>query len=512
MKIRPIAAIFVIILSTVLACNTVADLGWPTASATSTTQPSRTPVPEDPIATLGEPTPTFDPPPNPNPGAEGIGDPYFESLGNGGYEVQHYHLILDVDVELNEIAAVAAIDAVATQPLSSLNLEFIGLDIEGITVDGDEALFQRQRGELTIFLPEPAATGDALQITIRYHGTPGEGVSGAMPQYSEGWIYYGDGIMVAGEPTGASTWYPVNEHPADKATYSFAITVEDPYMAAANGILTEVADIGGRSTYHWEMDDPIAPYLVTVGIADFDVEEYIGPSGVPIRNYFGAGVTQAVRDDFALQGDMIAYFEDIFGPFPFDAYGVVVHDLELGFALETATMAVFGDAFTAEFVVAHELAHMWFGDAVGLKSWQDIWLNEGFASYAEELWNEHAYGREVMDEKIRGYYEYGAQFGQFFGDAPIGDPGPDNLFSKVVYVRGALTLHALRLEVGEVAFFDILQTYYGRYNGGNASTADFIAVAEEVSGQDLDAFFDGWLYQTELPDIPQMDLFAADFQ
>lgn len=507
--LRKLPVLAALLLST-LACNTVTDLMnefrtpvvLPTIFA-----PSETEEPNEP----GEPTSTFVAPENPNPGADGIGDPYFEDLGNGGYDVQHYDLALNVDMDANVIDGVATIDIVTTQDLTSLNMELLGLVIDYVAVDGVSAPFERDDGEMTIYLPEPVAANQLIEISVAYHGTPGEDEDGAVAEYSEGWYHYGHGVYVAGEPTGASTWYPVNEHPLDKATYSYAITVDADLEVAANGYLQRIEQNGDMSTHYWIMEDPIAPYLTTVGIAQFEVEEYNGPTGLPIRNYFGADVSQSVRDDFELQGEMIAYFETVFGPYPFQAYGVVVHDLDLGFALETATMVVFGDGFTDEYVVSHELAHMWFGDHVGLKSWQNIWLNEGFATYASELWNEHAYGRDVLDENIAANYQYVAMFGEFMTNAPIGDPGPDGLFNEAVYVRGSLALHALRLEVGDPDFFEILRTYTERFGGGNAEIADFIAVSEDVSGQDLTEFFDAWLFETELPPIPQMGLSSDDF-
>ena len=498
-KIAVLASLFLI---TSLACNTIANLGVALATPTTTA------VPPEPDFEL---TPTFDAPPNPNPGPDGIGDPYFEDLGNDGYDVQHYNIALNVEMAVNEISGSTTIDAIALQELTSLNLELAGLTVEEVTVNGQPALFDRNGVELTVFLPDATVEGEALQIIIVYYGTPGEGANTYGAEYSEGWIYYETGVVVAGEPTGAATWYPVNEHPIDKATYSFAITVDQPFEVAANGILQGVDEVGSESTYRWSMDDPIAPYLVTVAIGEFDIDEYVGPSGLPIRNYFGIGVTESVRENFAREGEMIAFFEGVFGPYPFDTYGVVVHDLDLGFALETATLVVFGDSFTDEYVVAHELSHMWFGDSVGLTTWKDIWLNEGFATYASMLWNEGAYGREALDEEVSFNYEQLAVFGEFYSDQPIGDPGPDNLFSFPVYYRGALTLHSLRLEVGDDIFFDILRSYYGRFRDANAATGDFIAVAEEVSARRLDEFFDAWLYQVELPDIPEMGLSAEDF-
>jgi aminopeptidase N len=508
LRLLPVLA--ALLLST-LACNTVTDFVDEFRTPVvlpSVNAPSETQEPSEP----GEPTSTFVAPENPNPGSDGIGDPYFEDLGNGGYDVQHYDLAIDVDMDANVIDAVATIDLVTTQDLTSLNLELLGLSVDSVSINGTATLFERNRGEMTIYLPEPVAPNQLLELSIVYHGTPGEGEDGPVAEFSEGWFHYGHGVYVAGEPTGASTWYPVNEHPLDKATYSYAITVDADLEVAANGYLQRIEQNGDKSTHYWIMEDPIAPYLTTIGIAQFEVQEYTGPTGLPIRNYFGEGVSQSVRDDFALQGEMVAFFETVFGPYPFDAYGVVVHDLDLYFALETATMSVFGDAFTDEYVVSHELAHMWFGDHVGLEAWQDIWLNEGFATYASELWNEHAYGRDVLDENIAANYQHVAMFGHFMTDSPIGDPGPDQLFNEAVYVRGSLVLHALRLEVGDDNFFETLRTYVEQFGGGNAATADFIAVAEEVSGQDLTDFFDGWLFQVDLPPIPQMGLSSDEFE
>lgn len=500
---------------TALACNTVTGLldefRTPVVlpgMETETVQPSEEPATEEP----GEPTPTFVAPENPNPGAEGIGDPYFEGLGNGGYEVAHYDLALDVNVASDHVSGVATITAVSLQDLSSFNLELAGMTVQSVSVNGEPALFDRDEQELTIFPSLPLRAGDIFEVVVEYRGNPGEGINAYGMDYSEGWLNYGDGIMVAGEPIGASTWFPVNEHPLDKATYSYAITVSDTFDVAANGVLQRIEDNGDSSTHYWNMDQPIAPYLTTIGIARFDVEESTSPSGVAIRNYFGEGVSEDIRADFDKQGEMIAYFETVFGPYPFDAYGVLVHDQDLYFALETATMVVFGKSFTDEYVVSHELAHMWFGDSVGLTAWQDIWLNEGFASYASVLWDEHEYGRDVMDEQLSYVYQQLAEFDDFIPDLPVADPGADDLFNQLVYERGKLTLHALRLEIGDDAFFDTLRAYAERYAHSNASTADFIAIAEEMAGRQLDAFFDAWLYETDLPDIPQMDLSADDFQ
>jgi aminopeptidase N len=492
-----------LLLAASLACQTVTSLFTVTEAAA----PSRTLVPLDtssPPATSEAPSPD-----NPSPGAAGLGDSYYPDFGNGGYDALHYTIVLDVELGPNTIAAEVTMSALATQELTSINLDFVGLEIDVVSVDGAQAEFRRADGELTIYMPSPLSAGEAFSVTVSYHGTPGRGVDlGGRPEYEIGWGHYGEGVYVAGEPGGASSWYPVNEHPSDKATYEYHITVDEPNVVGANGLLQETIPQGnGETTYVWESAHPIASYLTTLAIGEFDVETSNSPDGVLIRNYFEESISQSSRDEFEVTGEMIDYFSSLFGPYPFEAYGVAVHDAPLGFALETQTLSVFGSWFINEEVIAHELAHMWFGDSVTLASWQDIWLNEGFAVYASWLWFEHSRGADEMDEIVRDYYEVMASFPH----RPPADPGADNLFSDTVYTRGALVLQALRLEVGDAALFDILRTYHETFKYGNASTTDFIAVAEDVSGQDLGDFFQAWLYESVLPDIPQMGLSADDF-
>jgi aminopeptidase N len=550
------------------------------------------------------------------PGADSIGDPFYGLLGNGGYDVQHYTLDLAVDVGANTIDGTATIDALATQDLSAFNLDLLGFTISAITVNGAAATWDHQPHELTITPEEPLLKDAAFTVSITYSGRPSGmniAAAGSMPNLS-GWVNYGDGIFVASEPAGAATWYPVNDHPLDKATYTLRITVPKPYMVAANGLLQDTIDNGETSTYVWELDDPAASYLISVDIGEFEVVTEKGPDGVLIRNYFPPKYAEIGQFTFGRTADMIAFFEDLFGPYPFDAYGVVVVNTAVGFALENQTLSLFGVDRIAgggliDEVVAHELSHQWFGDSVSLTTWGDIWLNEGFATYASWLWFEHAGSRASLDRRVTDSYNQiaadtrsfkitftrdqflglvqsmasadvslptdnvvqitrllltgtpgedqidvqiamlppeavsveqlaayvtllpfdmasltSAQVDELFTlltlydqldqpltipashYAPPGKPDQRDLFNRGVYLRGALTLHALRLRVGDEAFFTILKTYYTRYQGGNATTADFIGVAEEISGQDLQAFFDDWLYAPVMPDIPEMGL------
>ncbi len=258
----------------------------------------------------------------------------------------------------------------------------------------------------------------------------------------------------------------------------------------------------------------MASYLVMIGIGDFDVVVEEGPHGLPIRNYFQREIPQSRRDEFTDQAEMIRYFETVFGSYPFEAYGSLVTGADGNFGLETQTLSIFSATFTISpsvtmDVVAHELAHQWFGNSISLTSWNDIWLNEGFATYAEVLWMEHTEGKTAADKLLLEYYS-GTALSNYW-DTPPGDPGKYQMFGNQVYERGALTLHVLRLRVGDERFFEILRTYHERFKNDNAATADFIRLVEEISGEDLEDLFDIWLYEHPVPDIPEMGLYRADF-
>lgn len=449
------------------------------------------------------------------PGGEGLGDPYYPLLGNSGYDVQHYTLDITVDVADNEIIGVATIDAIALQDLSAFNLDFRGLQVDAVEVNDHPAEADRDGGELTITPVDfTIAEGEPFITTIRYSGTPG--MNGDRLTFADlGWIPLEDGIATAGEPGGSSTWYPVNEHPSDKATYTIRVNVEPEYNVAAVGELVDVNVGDVYTTYTFEMSAPAASYLITMNVGDFVIQTDTGEDGTPIRNYFPTEIADGAEIIFRRQDEMLGFFSEVFGEYPFDVYGAVVVEGDFGFALETQTLSFFGSTIVsprmlfgrgAETTIAHELAHQWFGNSVSPETWRDIWLNEGFATYASWLWFEHTDGPEAIQSRVASIYdallEMGIRGGSSQNPPVTGDPGPNRLFDNVlVYTRGALTLHALRLEVGDEVFFDILRTYHDTYKYGSASTEDFIDIAEAVSGENLEAFFDAWLFQPELPEL-----------
>ena len=433
-------------------------------------------------------------------GAETAGDPYYPTIGNAGYDVDHYRLELSVDT-----AGVDVLDGVATVSLRATeNLTQLSLDLDGLVVSAvDDRTqgpldFEQTDAKLRIRFEDVLAVGAQTELTITYSGTPIT-LSSTTRIGDIGWFDIGQSSVAIGEPFGARTWYPVNDHPTDKATYEFVLDVAEPLVGVANGILTSDAVDDGRRRTSWQMNDPMASYLATVTFGEYLLIDSDPADDIDVFDAVPPRLESVFDGDFGLTDEMILVFEDLFGPYPFDEYGVMVIDGDFPFALETQGRSIFSGTWvdgdgSIERIVAHEIAHQWFGNHVSPATWQDIWLNEGFASYAEDLWIE--FGRDGDPSALENRVLERAVLSPT--PAP-GDPGPTGLFDGSVYRRGAATVHALRLEVGDDAFFEILRKWLDRFGGGAASTADFVAVAEEVSGEELDTFFDGWLSDGPIP-------------
>ena len=437
-------------------------------------------------------------------GASGVGDPYFPDLGNGGYDVTHYALNLTVDPKANHLDGIATISATATQDLARFDLDLSGLEVYTLKVDGNDAPFTRDGRELVITPETTLAKGKDFTISVLYRGSPEPRSTKSLP-IAVGWIATGDATYVLSEPEGASTWFPVNDHPSDKATYTFHLRVPVGTTAVANGdLVAQTQSRDGKSTiFTYEESAPMASYLAEVAIGDFQVQTADGPNGVKIRNAFASPLATPAAEDFRRTPDMLQLFADDFGPYPFDVYGVVVVNDRTQLELETQTLSLFDSSYVNgqandDVIAAHELAHQWFGDSVSISTWKDIWLNEGFATYAEWLWQEHTGGPAVAASAARAHDSLPPE-----AAALPGDPGVDHLFDvPTVYIRPAVMLQALRATVGDDAFFAILRTYTQRFAGKNATTDDFIAVVNEVAKRDVHDLFDAWLYRAPLPALP----------
>jgi aminopeptidase N len=444
------------------------------------------------------------------PGAPGAGDDYFPLYGNGGYDVEHYDLAIRYDPEDDTIRGRAVIQATATQDLSTFNLDLVGLTVRSVSVDGHRATWSRTDHELVVTpRPKPKA-GAPFRTEVVYDGVPVTFALSLPPFLVEsGFIHTDDGALVVGQPEVATTWFPVNDHPSDKATFRVSLTAPTGLDVVAMGVLRSSTSSGGWTTSTWSSAAPMASYLYGFSVGDFDVHEWTTPAGLPVLDAVDPDLPADVRgwvdDDLALQDDVIAAFEPVFGPYPFETTGAIVDDYPIFFALENQTRPIYSWLFwaggPADFVIAHELAHQWYGDSVALERWQDIWLNEGFATYAEWIWVEAQTGGAVTAQQVAQLF-----FDDLFGDPDdpfwqvvIGDPGPDLLFDNAVYYRGAMTLAALRAEIGDDAFLTVLRRWAAENADGNVTTDDFVALAEEVSGQQLDDLFQTWLFTPQKP-------------
>jgi aminopeptidase N len=443
-------------------------------------------------------------------GSDGSGDPFFPKAGNGGYDVEHYSLSLDYDQPANLLRGAAMIDATATQNLRRFNLDLRDFyTVSSVTVNGTPANIARPGQQELEISPTPRLdAGSHFTVEVVYAGKP-KAIKD--PDKSiEGWIPTDDGAFVVNEPQGSPGWYPVNDTPRDKATFDFTITVPAGREAVANGnLLGPPTTDDGKTTWRWAEDSPMAPYLATATNGEFLTRQYsadglfmfdaVDPNTRRLRTDPPNPALAFTRLD--PQPQYIAFFSNLYGPYPFTSGGGIVDWApDVGYALESQTRANYHRIPLAPTIV-HEVAHQWFGDAVTPETWPDIWLNEGFATFSEWIYDEMHDGTpaaETFDE-LYAIPEGDPAFEDLWFPAPAALHHPSQLFHTPVYDRGAMTLQALREKVGDPTFFDILRTWYADNKYGNVNTGEFIALAELKSGQNLDDFFQVWLFEEGRP-------------
>jgi aminopeptidase N len=436
-------------------------------------------------------------------------DPYTPSSGQDGYRTEHIDLDLVYDVDRNGLRGTATLRAVATEALDRFSLDLIGMRVAKVTVDGTSAArVTHSNGKLTITPRRAIIDGATFTVVVRYGGAP-------KPTRSRwgdiGWEELEDGVIVASQPSGAGTWYPCNDRPDDKASYRVSITTGSSYAVIAPGRLVSRVQKSSTTTWVYDEPAPTASYLATVQVGRYSrlvVGDPAASGGVPVVAHLPEELATEFRHDFADQARMIEVFASRFGPYPFAEYGIVVTDDELEIPLEAQGLSIFGRNHVdghggSERLIAHELAHQWFGNSVTSARWQDIWLHEGFACYAEWVWSE-ASGGQSADACAKAHHRQLAHAPQ---DLLLADPGPELMFDDRVYKRGAITLHAVRLLLGDEAFFELLHTWTSRHRHGSVRTADFTALAAEVAGpadaEALDELFAAWLFDTALPAFPR---------
>jgi aminopeptidase N len=476
-------------------------------------------------------------PQQPSPGARTLGDPLFPEVGNGGYDALHYDVAIDWEDtgDLFEPGTSTTLTARATQALSELSLDLEGLTVGSVAVNGAAASFSRvapgtcspqvppgpcPATKLVITPAVPIPDGSQFTVAVAYTGDPQRHID---PDGSdEGWVDTADGAFVVNEPVGAMAWMPCNNHPADKATYDFELTVPTGKEGIGNGeLVSPPEDNGdGTTTWRWATEDPMATYLSTSTVGDFDFTPSTTTLGLPVYDFIHSGFTQPEKDLATVvierQEDVIAYFTGIYGAYPFDSAGSVVDDADVGYALEVQTKAHYSSSTVPPTTFAHEIAHQWFGDSVTLTTWKDIWLNEGWAGWSEWIWDDEDNGSPVTPAQ-QFTVEFTPGVGGCPGNkwcTPPADPTAEGLFTEFpTYTRPAMMLEALHQIMGRANFLDLASDWHAGHRHGHGTTAQFIALAKDRSGfsganlAKLDTFFQQWLFGTTMPTITGSNFF-----
>ncbi|MGX2993635.1 M1 family metallopeptidase [Streptomyces sp. JNUCC 64] len=416
--------------------------------------------------------------------------------------MRHYEIALDYRPGPNRLSGTALISATAgPAPLTALQLNLNDFRVGRVHVDGDRPRWTHRDGRLRLRPAEPPRAGADFTVEVHWSGNPRPVSS---PWGGLGWEELTDGALVASQPIGAPSWFPCNDRPADKASYRVAVTVPSPYTVVLGGRLTARTTRSSTTTWVYEQPAPTSSYLIGLALGRFRTVRLGDPDrGVPQTGHLPPRLLPAFSRDFARQPRMMELFTALFGPYPFGEYAVVIADEELDVPVEAQGLSLFGTNHVdgkrgSERLVAHELAHQWFGNSVSIADWRHIWLNEGLAKYAEWLWSEHSGGRTTTQLALTAHRTLASRP----RDLRIADPGRRHMFDDRLYERGGLTVHALRRALGDEAFFRMLRGWAARHRDGAVSTAAFAAHTARYAGRPLDDLFAAWVYGAELPPSP----------
>ncbi|WP_306208835.1 M1 family metallopeptidase [Actinoplanes sp. RD1] len=449
------------------------------------------------------------------PGAPGLGDRLYPLLGNGGYDVRDYALDLRYPAKdpAQAITGSVTVSAVATQALSRFDLDFGGGSVGAVTVDGRSARFARDGDELVITPRRALRKGERFTVTVsRFTATPVQ----ADADSPVGFVTTPDGTVLAGQPNTSHLLFPSNDHPRDKATYTISLTVPEGWTAVASGRNTRTTTRNGYVTSTYRESAPMASELVQVVAGDYVVQRRPAAGGVPIRDVVPRRFASTLLPRADVERSQVTWMQGKVGKYPFENYGSLVIDANLGFALETQTLSLYDTglfarpAYVLDPIMTHELAHQWFGDSVAPWQWSDVWQNEGHATWyelvyaAEKGYLQQYAGAADLDAYFKGAYASGDRYRARYGPvaAPLRSGSIWDVFNPNVYDGGALVLYALRQQVGAATFERIERAWVARYEGKSASTAQFVALASQVAHRDLRAFLNDWLYGTKTPAMP----------
>ncbi|MGY4994744.1 M1 family metallopeptidase [Streptomyces sp. 900105245] len=445
------------------------------------------------------------------PGPETLGDPVFPALGNDGYRVSSYHIDLAYDPTTKLVEATATLRIRTTRALSRFSLDALGLDIRSLRVAGCDATWEQADEKLRITPAGPLPDGASVTVRVGYSADPRRALA------HTAWVPTPDGFAICPQPNSAHTVFPCNDHPSDKAAFSFRLTVPKGLRAVANGLLTCTEDLADdRTAYTYRSASPIATELIQITVGDYVVKDREGPHGLPLRDVVPTARAAALEPALALTPGLVSWLEDRLGAFPFETYGLLPCNSDDPKAfdftgLETQTLTLYKPNFLLQpeknigSHMTHELVHSWFGNLVSPATWADLWLNEGHADFYgllyryERGWAD-SLGLTSMEARMKDTYARGDQWRHHSG--PVAAPDAVNLFDSQRYLGGVLVLYAFRQLVGDDVFSAVERAFLERFRGSSASTEDYIAVASEVSGQDQSGFLRDWLYGTKTPRMP----------
>ena len=426
-------------------------------------------------------------------------DGYTPGHGDASYDVTHYDLELTYKVEGNLLNGVALLRCVALTDLDRLTLDLHGLRVRKVAVDGSVVKYTHRRHHLNLRTPHAVAKGDEFEVVVQYAGHPSPLSSRSLG--TAGWEELTDGAIVAAQPHGAPSWFPCNDRPDNKAGYRISLSAPNTYRVVCNGELVSATRHASTTTWVYEQAEPMATYLATAQIGRYQLLEI--DAVVPLYAAVPGSLVPTYDEAFGQQPEMLELFTRLFGDYPFGRYTVVITEDDLEIPLESQSLSTFGANFLvtdwdAERLIAHEMSHQWFGNSLTLGEWSDIWLHEGFACYCEWLWSEES-GKDSAHDRAVHHWKQLASEDQ---DLVLEDPGPELMFDDRVYKRGALLLHALRLTLGDDAFFDALHAWATGHAHSTVSTEMFIGFLEHRTGEDLAPLFESWLSQEALPELP----------
>lgn len=433
----------------------------------------------------------------PEPGSAGSGDSILPGRGNGGYDVQRYVIRLSWKHQRRRIAGTTRIEAVATQDLSAFNLELHGLNVRSVSVGGVPAVdWDRSGDELTVTPAAAIAKGDRFRTVVAYDGRPG---AMSDPRLGRtGWLPTGDGGTTMSEPIGSETWFPVNSTVRDKARYLVVVDAPKHLKVAGNGRLAGRKVGKYRTTWRWQEARPMSPYLAMISIGRYRMYRSKA-GGVPAITFVDRKLGREKASRRTLPRVM-RFLRSKLGPYPFATTGMVIDRVDVNYALETQGRPVLPGGRPPSWLITHEIAHQWLGNSVTPRDWKHIWLNEGLATYMEWLWDAHRYDAPRIPRQQFNFLYGTYRKSSWFWKTPPGNPGSaDQLFAAPVYERGAMAVHALRMRVGDRAFFRILRAWAQNKAHSTVATRDLKNLAERISGKQLDRLFRRWVFAPRKP-------------